>query len=336
MLSYGEILVGAHKNILVPYQSARAHKFLFLFVIPAAQRLSSAALCIVLHKFSLEHSSGTCRLWNLIDELLVTEVDELVRVSLKCKDYHSWRLSDYKCQVGASPAQALILMVRESGTGFNNVLNLTVNSVAPPSSFTAALLVGLLWVLQNSNPNTELVICTSTDYLTKAFVVNRSFHENDMLDANFGLGRAVLGALNERCGRVRFKKVLQNPALTLKSQAAQTALLDTDIDMMFNCPVILISNGTQRLFTKIINSLKPSPCRKTTEINLDRIRCCVQEASGYLPTDKAIWTSIRYEDSLPDDWIRSDRVLVDIRPIYSKLGIGKISHGSTWACSRKG
>ncbi|KAJ7737968.1 hypothetical protein B0H16DRAFT_1465995 [Mycena metata] len=208
---------------------------------------------------------------------------------------------------GNTEMKALIL--DESGTGFNNALNLTVNSVAPPSSFTAALLVGLLWVLQNSNPNTELVICTSTDYLTKAFVVNRSFHENDMLDANFGLGRAVLGALNERCGRVRFKKVLQNPALTLKSQAAQTASLDTDIDMMFNCPVILISNGTQRLFTKIINSLKPSPCRKTTEINLDRIRCCVQEASGYLPTDKAIWTSIRYEDSLPDDWIRSDRVL---------------------------
>jgi hypothetical protein len=39
--------------------------------------------------------------------------------------------------------------------------------------------------------------------------------------------------------------------------------------------------------------LKPAADRKMTVINLDGIRCCVQQASGYLPTDKAIWTSIR-------------------------------------------
>jgi len=35
------------------------------------------------------------------------------------------------------------------------------------------------------------------------------------------------------------------------------------------------------------------------------------------------WSGILWdEDSLPDDWIQSDRVLVGIRPIYSKHGIG--------------
>ncbi|KAJ6471324.1 hypothetical protein DFH09DRAFT_954423, partial [Mycena vulgaris] len=35
------------------------------------------------------------------------------------------------------------------------------------------------------------------------------------------------------------------------------------------------------------------PTRKFTEANLDRIRCCIDEAFRYQPTDGAIWTSIR-------------------------------------------
>ncbi|KAJ7672968.1 hypothetical protein DFH06DRAFT_1266805 [Mycena polygramma] len=54
---------------------------------------------------------------------------------------------------------------------------------------------------------------------------------------------------------------------------------------MFDCPGILISTGSQRTWTKVI--------KKSTFINLDRIRCSVQEISDYTPTDEMIWSSIR-------------------------------------------
>ncbi|KAF8163910.1 hypothetical protein K438DRAFT_1618039 [Mycena galopus ATCC 62051] len=65
---------------------------------------------------------------------------------------------------------------------------------------------------------------------------------------------------------------------------------------MFNCPGVLLCNGTQRYFTKAIYCLKSRPKRKSTEGNLDRIRCCIKDAFDYTPTDKAIWKSIRSRD----------------------------------------
>jgi hypothetical protein len=62
---------------------------------------------------------------------------------------------------------------------------------------------------------------------------------------------------------------------------------------MFNNPGILISQGSQRIFTKIIKGSHPEPLRKSTFINLDRIRCSVYEISDYTPTDEMIWKSIR-------------------------------------------
>ncbi|KAJ6503810.1 hypothetical protein C8R45DRAFT_818102 [Mycena sanguinolenta] len=62
---------------------------------------------------------------------------------------------------------------------------------------------------------------------------------------------------------------------------------------MFNCSGILLCDGTQRSFTKIINYLKTKSHRKHMETNLDRIRCCIEEESGYIPEDKDIWMSIR-------------------------------------------
>ncbi|KAJ6468950.1 hypothetical protein C8R45DRAFT_837603 [Mycena sanguinolenta] len=62
---------------------------------------------------------------------------------------------------------------------------------------------------------------------------------------------------------------------------------------MFELPGIPLSQGSQRVFTKIIQNLKPKPLRKSTFVNLDRIRCSVQEPSNYTPTDEMIWKSIR-------------------------------------------
>ncbi|KAJ6460041.1 hypothetical protein C8R47DRAFT_1180669 [Mycena vitilis] len=65
---------------------------------------------------------------------------------------------------------------------------------------------------------------------------------------------------------------------------------------MFNCPGILLCHGTQRSFTKIIRYLKTPHCRKSTEINLDRIRCCISDVSAYIPCNKTIWRSLRSTD----------------------------------------
>ncbi|KAJ6587581.1 hypothetical protein DFH09DRAFT_909629 [Mycena vulgaris] len=62
---------------------------------------------------------------------------------------------------------------------------------------------------------------------------------------------------------------------------------------MFANPGILLHQGSQRMFTKIIRSLKNKPTRKSATYNLDRIRCCIDETFGYQPTDGTIWTSIR-------------------------------------------
>jgi len=69
--------------------------------------------------------------------------------------------------------------------------------------------------------------------------------------------------------------------------------LDTDIDFMFTTPGILLKEGNQRLFNKVIISLRDKPTRKSAAINLDRIRCCIGDDFGYQPTDSTIWTSIR-------------------------------------------
>jgi hypothetical protein len=62
---------------------------------------------------------------------------------------------------------------------------------------------------------------------------------------------------------------------------------------MFECPGIPLSRGSQRIFTKIIRKLHPRSMRKSTFVNLDRIRCSVQEISKYTPSDEMIWKSIR-------------------------------------------
>ncbi|KAJ7861304.1 hypothetical protein B0H13DRAFT_2237295 [Mycena leptocephala] len=62
---------------------------------------------------------------------------------------------------------------------------------------------------------------------------------------------------------------------------------------MFCTPGILLMEGSQRSFTKIIKSMREKPTRKSTTINLDRIRRCIEEVFRCRPNASAIWTSIR-------------------------------------------
>ncbi|KAJ6562962.1 hypothetical protein B0H10DRAFT_1844181 [Mycena sp. CBHHK59/15] len=61
---------------------------------------------------------------------------------------------------------------------------------------------------------------------------------------------------------------------------------------MFESPGMLLSRGSQRVFTKIICSLHSTPHWKSMFVNLDRIRCTVEEISSYTPSDAMIWRSI--------------------------------------------
>ncbi|KAK7061752.1 hypothetical protein R3P38DRAFT_2494191 [Favolaschia claudopus] len=65
---------------------------------------------------------------------------------------------------------------------------------------------------------------------------------------------------------------------------------------MFCSPGILLNRGSQRLFTKIIVKLKRHSSRKSTNSNLDRARCCVNDEFDFYPNDGTIWKSLRSTD----------------------------------------
>ncbi|KAJ6506684.1 hypothetical protein C8R45DRAFT_1050932 [Mycena sanguinolenta] len=79
---------------------------------------------------------------------------------------------------------------------------------------------------------------------------------------------------------------------------------------MFNCPGVLLKNGTQRYFTKAINALKPHPHRKSTEINLDRIRCSIKEVSNYTEDTQLLWKCVHNIFRLGDFWKHIDNLQI--------------------------
>ncbi|KAJ7347198.1 hypothetical protein DFH08DRAFT_808957 [Mycena albidolilacea] len=124
---------------------------------------------------------------------------------------------------------------------------------------------GLLIVLQKTQMNVPLLICCSSEFLLQALVKDREKFENNMLDAKFCLLKAVFAMLNERVAQIQFKKVVDNHAKSLSTEQIRTTQVDTEIDVMFECPGVLLSQGSQRYFTKIIRKLQ------TKTLNLDHI-----------------------------------------------------------------
>jgi hypothetical protein len=85
-------------------------------------------------------------------------------------------------------------------TDFNvesETLSLTFDRPEIPLIFSSALLGGLLVVLQNTQKNVPLLVCSSSGFLSQALVKDRSRFEHDFLDPKFHLLRAVLATLNE-------------------------------------------------------------------------------------------------------------------------------------------
>jgi hypothetical protein len=170
---------------------------------------------------------------------------------------------------------------------------LTFDRPEIPLTFSSALLGGLLHVLQTTQRNVPLLVCCSSDVLSRVLVHDRLKSENNLLDPNFHLLKSVLAMLNERVARIHFRKVTDNRAKALRGDRPRTVEIDTEIDLMFESPGMLLSHGSQRFFTKIIRKLRPRIQRKSTFVNLDRVRCSIQEISNYTPTDQKIWRSIR-------------------------------------------
>jgi hypothetical protein len=56
-------------------------------------------------------------------------------------------------------------------------------------------------ILQNTQQNTLLLICASSDFLLRVLVKERNKYENDLLDPNFRLLKATIALLNERVAR---------------------------------------------------------------------------------------------------------------------------------------
>ncbi len=122
---------------------------------------------------------------------------------------------------------------------------LTFDRPEIPLTFSSALLGGQLFILQNTQSNVPLLVCTSSEYLLQVIIKERQKYENNILDPKFRLLRAVFAMLNERVARVQFKKVSDNRALFLKSEPIHTVEIDTEIDLMFECPGILLSQGSK-------------------------------------------------------------------------------------------
>ncbi|KAJ7096187.1 hypothetical protein C8R44DRAFT_749032 [Mycena epipterygia] len=90
----------------------------------------------------------------------------------------------------------------------NKTLSLTFDRPEILLNFSSALLGGLLFVLQNTQRNVPLLICSSSEFLAGTLVKERENFENDLLDPKFRLLNAVFAGLNERVTRIQFKECI--------------------------------------------------------------------------------------------------------------------------------
>jgi hypothetical protein len=174
-----------------------------------------------------------------------------------------------------------------------DALSITFDRPEIPKNSLSAMLAGLMFILDNIDRNVPLLICTSSDFLASALVKERRKFEYDILDAKFRLITAVIAKLKEQVARVEFKRVTLNQAKPLIETQLQIVKIETEIDCMFELPGIPLAHRSQRQFTKIIRKREPKPMRRSTFVNLDQIRCSVEEVSDCMPTDETIWKSIQ-------------------------------------------
>lgn len=72
-------------------------------------------------------------------------------------------------------------------------------------------------------------------------MTERTKLENDMIDPKFRLLKAVIVLLNERVARGEFKNVSDNRATKVNLDQRRLVEVDSEIDLMFECPGILFT-----------------------------------------------------------------------------------------------
>ncbi|KAJ7826062.1 hypothetical protein B0H13DRAFT_2374611 [Mycena leptocephala] len=120
------------------------------------------------------------------------------------------------------------------------LVSLTDVKVEP--SFNTAILGGLLYALYELPQSAELTIHCSSNFPGKVLVTERTKNENDLLGPHFQLIESPVSALQERSGRIYFKKVKTNPAAGLQTLNPTPTTVDTQSDLMFSTPGICQGN----------------------------------------------------------------------------------------------
>ncbi|KAJ6521679.1 hypothetical protein DFH09DRAFT_1097664 [Mycena vulgaris] len=152
-------------------------------------------------------------------------------------------------------------------TKLSLLLTFTDTKIQP--SFSTAILGGLLYIARELPQDIPLNIKCSSSFLSKALVTDRIQTENNPLDSNYDVIKSVVSTLQERSGRTCFQKVETNLAAELFTLTPTPISLDIQPDLMFTNPGILLQHGSQRMFTKIIRSMRDSPTRKAATYNLE-------------------------------------------------------------------
>jgi hypothetical protein len=81
-----------------------------------------------------------------------------------------------------------------------------------------------------------------------------------MLDTKFRLLKAVFAMLDERVARLQFKKVVDNHAKSLSTEHIRTAQVDTEIDVIFECPDVRCSVQEVSSTHLLMKSLRDQYC----------------------------------------------------------------------------
>jgi hypothetical protein len=74
----------------------------------------------------------------------------------------------------------------------SETLPLTFDRPEIPITFTSAFLGGLLLILQDTPKNMSLLICSSSDFVTRTLIIERVKFESDMLEPNFDFNHFFL------------------------------------------------------------------------------------------------------------------------------------------------
>ena len=189
--------------------------------------------------------------------------------------------------------------------GPEDLRNTALKIPGPSQSKQIGQLVAVLYAIRKTPPFAPLHITTSSKYIISCFTQKlTNWEECGWIKVpNKEFIRPIVSQLRARGAITTFAKAV-NPAelenANLLAKQGTHKLLNDDLDLTlnqkFNLTGAQLSMLSQAVAYKGIQErTQPTP-RLSTVINLDTTRHAVQRITGHLPTDAAIWYSIRSKD----------------------------------------